>query len=228
MFRFRTIIALLVLLAVVGAVSAYRAARTVPEFYHQVLELPPQQAEAAGEEFAASTLELSNRVRLAGIWSAQFTDEQVNGWLATEMPEKHPELLPVGFTQPRVRFAENRLQLGVQSTASGVETVVWLDIEVSMTDEHEAALRFRQVRAGSLPLPLGHVLDALTQVAKDLEVPLRWTTVDDDPTALLGLPTLAGGYVRYELDKLKVSDGLLFVSGRTVRAKATSPGTAAR
>ena len=173
-------------------------------------------------------MELSNRVRLAGIWSAQFTDEQVNGWLATEMPEKHPELLPVGFTQPRVRFAENRLQLGVQSTASGVETVVWLDIEVSMTDEHEAALRFRQVRAGSLPLPLGHVLDALTQVAQDLEVPLRWTTVDDDPTALLGLPTLAGGYVRYELDKLKVSDGLLFVSGRTVRAKATSPGTAAR
>ena len=51
MFRFRTIIALLVLLAVVGAVSAYRAARTVPEFYQQVLELPPQQAEAAGEEF---------------------------------------------------------------------------------------------------------------------------------------------------------------------------------
>lgn len=228
MIRLRQFVALMLLVALGGAAWMYRAARTVPEFYQQTLVLEPQVAEQAGNEFTEQTFELANRVRDFGKWSALFTDEQVNGWLATEMPQKHPELVPAGFAHPRVRFGKDGLQLGVQYTAAGVETVVWLDVEVSMTENREAALRFRRVRAGSLPLPLGHVLEALTHVAEDLHVPLRWTTTDGDPTALVGLTPSSDGRMRFELEQVKVSDGRLFLSGRTFRPTAANPNAAAR
>lgn len=228
MIRLRHFIAFLLLVALGGAAWTYRAARTVPEFYQQTLVLQPQVAEQAGNEFTEQTFELANRVRDFGKWSALFTDEQVNGWLATEMPQKHPELVPEGFADPRVRFGKDGLQFGVQYTAAGVKTIVWLDVEVSMTEQREAALRFRRVQAGDLPLPLGHVLEALTQVAEDLNAPLRWTTVDGDPTAMIGLTPSDDGRMRFELEQVKVSDGRLFVSGRTFRPTAAKPSAAAR
>jgi hypothetical protein len=228
MIRLRYLVVSVLLVALGGAAWMYRAARTVPEFYQQTLVLEPQAAEKSGNEFTEQTFELANRVRDIGKWSALFTDEQVNGWLATEMPQKHPELVPEGFADPRVRFGQDGLQFGVQYTAAGVQTVVWLDVEVSMTESREAALRFRRVRAGDLPLPLGHVLDALTQVAEDLHVPLRWTTVDGDPTALIALSATSDGRMRFELEQVKISAGRLFVSGRTLRPTAAKPGAAAR
>lgn len=228
MIRLRYFFVLVTLVALGGAAWLYRAACTVPDFYQQTLVLAPHVAEKAGDEFTEQSFELANRVRDIGKWSALFTDEQVNGWLATEMPQKHPELVPEGFADPRVRFAQDGLQFGVQYTAAGVATIVWLDVEVSMTEQREAALRFRRVQAGSLPLPLGHVLDALTHVAEGLNVPLRWTTTDGDPTALIGLAATSDGRMRFELEQVKISDGRLFVSGHTVRPTAAKSGPAVR
>ncbi|MGC3969443.1 MAG: hypothetical protein QM775_19410 [Pirellulales bacterium] len=146
-----------------------------------------------------------------------FSDEQVNGWLATDLITKHPELLPPGFAHPRVKLSEDHARVGVRYSVGGVETVAWMDVEAHMTEQHEITLRFREVRAGAMPIPLGSILEAISTAAKDLEVPLRWVDGDGDPTAVIGLPhTLTGG-LRYELTKLKVGEGQLYVSGRTFK-----------
>jgi hypothetical protein len=230
MFRLRTILSLLLAIAAVACFSVYRAARSVPDFYEAaVAEIPPEAGDKAGDEFTATTVSLAGQARREGQWDAFFTDEQVNGWLAVDLPTKHPELLPTGYEQPRIRFAENGLQLGVRYKAPALTTVVWLDVDVQMTGTHEAALRFRRVRAGLLPLPLKQILDALTQVATDLELPLRWTNTDGDPTAVVGLPTLDNNGLQYDLESLQLSDGRLYVSGRTSRvATARRTSSAAR
>jgi hypothetical protein len=228
MLRLRYLSLLVVTIIVAVAGGTYRAASTVPEFYEESLALPPQEAHAAGDEFTATSFSLANQVREAGAWSAVFTDEQVNGWLAVDLPKKHPELLDPQFEEPRIRFHQDGLQLGVRRRVGAIKTVLWLDVEVKMSGAQEAALRFRHARAGSLPLPLGNLLDSLTEVAKDLDLPLRWTTVDGDPTAIIGLPALGEDGLRYELDKLKVSDGRLFVSGRTQHLAGVPTAAAAR
>lgn len=225
----RMFLSLSVAIVAVAGFVVYRAARTVPDFYEAATAtVPPAVADRAGDEFTATTVSLASQVRREGRWSAQFTDAQVNGWLTIDLPTKHPELLPTGYEQPRVRFTEHGLQLGVRCTTTPVTTVVWLDVEVQMTGTQEAALRFRHARAGLLPLPLNEVLDALTKVAADFELPLRWTTIEGDPTAVVGLPPIGNDGMQYDLDALNLSDGQLYIAGRTSRFAAKPTGAAAR
>jgi len=212
-------------LAACCGLVVYRAARSVPEFYETTTAIPEAEADKAGHEFTATTVSLAGQVRREGDWSALFTDAQVNGWLAVDLPQKHPELLPPGYEQPRVRFTDQGLQLGVRYHLAGVPTIVWIDVDIQMTGAQEAAFRFRRVRAGLLPLPLGQILDALTQVADDLDLPMRWTTVEGDPTAIVGLLSMGDDGMRYDLDALELTDGELYLSGRTTRlAKAPTVG----
>lgn len=228
MFRPRNLVVAGLLLAAVVIGGAALSARSVPKFYRESLALPPQSADRAGDEFTQASFALANEVREAGRWSGVFTDEQLNGWLAVDLPTKHADLVPDGFWNPRIRFDEDRVQVGVSHRVANVRTVVWLDVEVSMSGSHEAALRFHRARAGRLPLPLGGLLDGVSQLANDLQVPIRWTTVDGDPTALIGLPALGKEGLRYDLDKLKVSRGQIFISGHTTQFVAAEGETKVR
>lgn len=217
--RRRVVVAIL-LLSLVGGGAAYwlfSASQQVPEFYSAALVMTPEAADRGGDEFSAGALALAGEARKEGSWSAVFHQDQINGWLAVDLLEKHPELLPAECTEPRIRLLEDRAQVGVRMSTGGVATIVWLDVEVRMTNDHEAALRFRDVRAGNVPLPPGRILDAVSQVADELDVTLRWTTLDGAPTAIIGLPPLGKNGLRYELTKLKLSPGSLFVAGKTFR-----------
>jgi len=210
-------VAPLLLVAAGGAYWLYSASQDVPEFYSEALYIPPEKADVAGDEFSQSAVALAGNVREEGDWTAYFTDEQINGWLATDLPEKHPKLLPPEFTDPRVRILEDQAQVGIRCKLGGVSTVAWIDVSVSMTEAYEAAVRFRRVRAGSLPLPQTEVLDAVSQVAADLGLTLRWTTIEGDPTAIMALPPLDERGLSYELTRLKLAPGKLYIAGRTLR-----------
>jgi hypothetical protein len=207
-----------------GAYWLYSASQDVPEFYSVALQIAPEAADAAGDEFSQNAVALAGDVHEEGDWTAYFTDEQINGFLAADLPEKHPNLLPPEFTDPRVRILDDRAQIGIRCKIGGVSTVAWIDVSVSMTEAYEAAVRFRRVRAGSLPLPQSEVLDAVSQVAADLGMVLRWTTVEGDPTAIMALPPLDERGLRYELTRLKLATGKLFIAGRTLRENAKRDG----
>ena len=86
-----------VVLAVLLGAGLYllkRAAQKEPEFYQQALRAEPAQQEVAGDELEQEVLELHNEVRQPGVWEAVFTEEQINGWLAADLPEKFPRGLP--------------------------------------------------------------------------------------------------------------------------------------
>ena len=210
-------VAPLLLLVGGGAYWLYSASQDVPDFYSEALHIAPEAADVAGDEFSQNAVALAGSVREEGDWTAYFTDDQINGWLAADLPEKHPTLLPPEFSEPRVRILENQAQIGIRCKLGGISTVAWIDVSVSMTEACEAAVRFRRVRAGSLPLPQSEVLDAVSQVAADLGLVLRWTTIDDDPTAIMSLPPLDERGLRYELTRLKLADGKLLIAGRTIR-----------
>lgn len=215
--RLFVVFALSTLVVGIGVYSLYTASQQVPEFYAAALEMPTTVAEKACDQFSDQAFALANDVKSEGSWSALFTDEQINGWLATDLVEKHPLLLPPNFSHPRVKLLEDHAQVGVRCMVSGVETIAWMDVDARMTDTHEIALRFRNIRAGAVPLPLATILDAFTTGAKELELPLRWTSMDDDPTAVIGLPQSIKHGLHFELTKLKIAEGKLFVSGQTLK-----------
>lgn len=220
--RLLSLLAVIALIVGAGLYALYSASQHVPEFYAEAFEIPPTVAEKACDQFSDQAVALANDAEKEGVWNAVFSDDQINGWLATDLVTKHPKLLPAGFAHPRVKLSEDQAQIGVRYTVGGVETVAWIDLAAHMTETHEISLTFRDVRAGAVPIPLASILDAITRAAADLEVPLRWTGGEEQPTAVIGLPQDSAKGLRYELTKLKLGDGQLYVSGRTFNAQPVS------
>src|SRR5438093_9420102 len=110
------------------------AARHVPEFYEQALQIEPQQLEAASDEMVRQTTELVSHANTTGSWEVRFTAEQVNGWLAVDLPRNHASKLPKEFHDPRVAIAPDGIQVACRYETDFVSTVASLHLDVSLRD----------------------------------------------------------------------------------------------
>jgi hypothetical protein len=167
----------------------YWAARQVPDFYRQSLARHRDSEPASGERFEQQALALHNQLQHAGRWEVRFTENDVNGWLADDLPRKFPRLLPAGVSDPRVAIEENSLRLAIRYNRGSVDTVLSLAGEAYLTDQpNEVAIRIGQARAGFLPVPLARLLDDISERAARAGVPLRWTEARGAPVALVRVP----------------------------------------
>ena len=130
---------------------------------------------------------LYSDARQAGQWNAVFTVDQINGWLATQLTEKHAGQLPDGIRDPRVAISPNVLTLGFRTSPGGIETVASVDASVFLTEDGAVAIRLMSVRAGALPLPVMQVADELAAACRELSLPVRWTQEAGQPVAVVEL-----------------------------------------
>ena len=220
------LIAFVVLAALTGGAAfiLFSAARHEPQFYQQALQVEPQQQQEAGDQLEQSVLELHNSARKEGHWEAVFTETQINGWLAADLPDKFPQILPPGTEQPRVSIDPERIKIACRYKRGNVNTVISFDLAVNLTTEtNTLAVRVSKVRAGALPVPLKRFLAPITKAGADSDIPLRWSQTEGDPVALVTVPHSHKDYAHREiyLETVKMRDGEVVLAGRTQRR---SPG----
>lgn len=213
-FLFATgLIALLLLLL------AYRAMQQVPDFYEEALaERPIAEQQLAGNQLEQEVLQLSNNVQAEGVWEACFTDEELNGWLAVDLPEKFAQALPSGVSDPRVAIEPEMIQVACQYQDQRMNSVISVALDARLTEEpNVVAIHIRQARAGWLPLPFKKVLERITQASLEAGIPIEWTEHDGETVALVTVPKQHAGY-RFSvihLDTVELRKGELYVAGRT-------------
>ena len=121
---------LLVLLVTAGVAvlltAAFRATQQVPAFYQAALAQKPVEQKAAADQLEAQVLKLHKEARKPGRWVARFSQEQINGWLAADLPVKFPGALPDGVSAPRVAIEPGHMQLAVRYDHGDVSTVLSL------------------------------------------------------------------------------------------------------
>ena len=216
---------LAVVLAIAGGVFltlAWRATQQVPQFYEQALVQKPELQKEAADELEREVLDLHNEVRRPGRWEARFSQEHINGWLATDLPAKFPGALPKGVSEPRVAIEPNLLQLAVRFQQGDVKTVLSAAGDAFLTDRpNEIAIHLHYVRAGVVPVPLGQFLDKIARGATDAGLPLRWSESGGDPVAIITLPLDRKEFRGQNLhvEQLEVRAGEIVVSGRTEPAE---------
>src|SRR6187200_2332570 len=98
----------LVLIAAAAGFFTYQV-QQVPDFYQQAIAAPPEIQHQAAEQFEHQAFELQNQIRREDTWRLEVSAEEVNGWLATVLPEKFPKTLPPEVTEPRVAIDQNRV-----------------------------------------------------------------------------------------------------------------------
>jgi hypothetical protein len=193
----------------------YWAARRVPSFYAAAAAVPIEAHREASDRLLESAAALASNVQKEGQWQAIFTTEQINGWLATELNETFPGLLPDYVADPRVTVGPDGILFGCRYLKGNVEAVVSMKAELHVNESNVLKVRLSHARAGAFPLPLGNVLEGVTRAATDANVQLSWLQADGDPVAVIRLQP-ADDHVFYRLEKLRLGDNEVFVAGYTV------------
>ncbi|HWA97178.1 MAG TPA: hypothetical protein VG713_01735, partial [Pirellulales bacterium] len=189
------------------------------------LAVDEQQLAQANDELLAQATALVSTARKRGEWKAAFSADQINGWLAVDVPENYPDLLGPEISEPRIRLEPHHATVACHYARGKISTVVSLDVEASMVEPNVLAVRIDRLRAGAMPLPLSTVVNGLTRLAADLEVPLRWSKSEGSPTALITLPSMFDDDgTQYEVESVEVRDGKLYLAGRTTPPGPSSPG----
>jgi hypothetical protein len=209
--------ALLALSVALALLSVYQASRRVPDFYRRALAAAPAAQHEGGQRFEQQALALHNQLHHAGRWEIRFTQDDINGWLAAELPEKFPQLLPAGVSEPRVAIDKGAVRVAVHYERGGVDTIVSLAGHVQLTEQpNEIAVRIDQARAGLVPVPLARFLEEIAQRAARADIPLRWTESQGAPVALVRVPLETKDARRQlVLERLDFREGEFTVAGRT-------------
>jgi hypothetical protein len=195
----------------------FRASQDVPEFYREAIAAPPPDQAQASDDLVRGALALVSQARKSGEWSATFTEEQVNGWMAVDLVENHAQSLPPGFRDPRISITPDGVSLACQVDMGAMSTVCSLDADVTLDQENVVALRIRHARAGALPVPLEGILEKIDHAAMKLPVGVRWVKVDGDPVALITIPPPEGEKdTLIWIDAIELRLGEVHLAGRTM------------
>jgi hypothetical protein len=196
----------------------YKAAQRQPKFYRQAMLAEPAEYAKAGDALERNVLDLHNEVRSVGTWESEFTEEQVNGWLVADLPEKFPNVLPPGTKEPRVAIDAEAIRVACQFDNGKVKTVISMALDVDLTTEtNTLAIRVSKLRAGALPVPLKQFLDKISVAAGRGDIPLKWRQIDGDPVALVTVPVTHEDYAHREIyvDTVELRDRSIYLAGHT-------------
>lgn len=208
----------LVILLVLGGI--YWATQQAPGFYEETLHADPAKQAAASNQMLQQATALVSDVKKRGQWRTLFTAEQINGWLAVDLPKNHASSIPSEVGEPRVQIRPEELTLACRYEGRGMKTVLSLTIDAYLAKPNVVALRIKRARAGRLPLPLDKVLDAISKTAQHLDLPLQWQQEGSDPVALITIPPHRGDDDKLvRIESLTLGDGEIYLAGSTEAKK---------
>lgn len=216
-------------LFVVLLVGAGLAARHEPAFYNERPETVAVGSDA--EAIAAARQRSAGRfltkvsafltdIREPGTWATVVADDELNAWLAEDVPRNHPGLLPAGIEDVRVRFLPGTLLVGCQAGVGPLTGVGWGEFDVKLLEANRVAMAVKRCRLGAIPLPGGL---AMAQLARGLEtagLACEMLRLDGQPHLVAQLPPVkmvSDGEQSTScwLDGLSFQEGEAFLTGMT-------------
>jgi hypothetical protein len=212
-----TILALALLLAG-GGIWLYRALSYAPPFYTAALEMPQAELEQSNREMLRRFATLTGDVKRVGRWQALFTEAQINGWLAVDLPKNHPEVLPPTLRNPRVQIVPGGIHLAAEYHGT-ISAVVSLEIDATLQQADVLAVRIRKVKVGDVPWALDRLVDEAVLAAREWGFEVRQTQSDGDPVLLLSLPPDIQQKRQVSLESMELRENEIYLAGETAAAQ---------
>ena len=208
----------LVLVSVVGYL--YHMSQRPPDFYQKALQQQPEEARVQGAALETQVMGLYNAALQFGPWNGAIHQDQINGWLASELPKKFPEVLESQFiTDPRVSIRAGELSVAGRANFEGLHGVIVARLDVFRTDQKDQfAIRVHSLRAGVIPIPISTFA---AEIEKDLArhgVATHWSEMEGDPVLIVDVPEkrlLLQELYKIEVTTIDFEDERMIVSGIT-------------
>lgn len=198
---------------------ALEKTRQVPDFYIQAKARTPVDLDAVSRQLENEVQEFTDQVGLIGSWHAVFTEEHINAWLVHQLPKEFSKVLPRGVQDPRVVIQDGKVLAAARYIDRRIDTVVSFEVGIQLTEvPNVLAVEIRNLKAGSLPLPLNHFVQQISRRAAYDSLEVRWDEGDEGiPIGLITVPSEHPKYVRTPVivESVILSDGRLWLSGHT-------------
>jgi hypothetical protein len=188
--------------------------RRAPDFYREELAQSAAGQQAASDACLANMTATVSQAQRPGDWRAEFSEDELNGWLAYDLPNNHPELADETVGSPRVDFEAQQGQIAFEYRGV-LTTYVNVSFDAEVRDQNTVAIRFIRLRGGAVPLPLGAIIEPLTAIASQLGQSVQWTEEDGYPVALLTLVPPDGDAPAIELVRVSIEQDRIVLEGST-------------
>lgn len=208
---------ILTTMSAIAAVSlcavALVAARS-PDFYRRRLDVPA--AEASARRLVSDVSALHASIVREGAWEAAFSENDINAWLAVDLPRNHGRLLPEWLTEPRVRLEPRRVLLAVRVGRGMASAVAAVTAEVLLREPNQLGIVVEDACLGGLPLPRGPVLAELRRRCDQIGMVTSVRRLDDRSVLVVYIPsTHESGGLSHWLESLAIGDGSIAITGQT-------------
>ena len=214
------------LLVPAGLLVLLLLARQPPEFYATAGDMVAAGAderaiEAVRQRGAGRVLSkiaaLASDVGRPGQWSTVIGEDELNAWLAVDLPANHPELLPAGVEDLRVRFASGEVLLGCR-LGGPLAGLAWTEVRLRLREANRLAMTVEQCRMGLLPLPAGIASSRLAHGFERAGLRCEMLRIDGTTELIVQLPAAeirgeGPEAVSWWLSGLRLEDGEVFLTG---------------
>lgn len=218
MSRRAAFVSVLTLFALValGLGLAYWSVTQAPSFYVEELQRPvePEVQKAQAKEFVQATMQLVDEIRYDDEWSEQFSQEQINSWLAEELPKKYAKWIPKGTSDPRIRLDAEAVEIAFRCEHPRFQGVISARLKPFVSGPNELAIKVLSVSLGLVPLPIDQVLDQiggnLQKTVTDAGGRMEWRQMEGSDVLVIHLNDQADKPV---LQAVRLAKGTLEISG---------------
>ena len=186
---------------------------TPPEFYSSAIREIASSADRRyiAQDFTHDMLAFANSIEHADCWSRDFTEHEINCWLAEELPRRFANWLPDGVDQLCMSFSQQRVHIGFHCQHKFWKGVLSVTFQPKMLAPNELALRIEAVRAGLVRIPLDRLLSAVEPGTLNQQWRIEWRQDRDCDVAIVHLDF--AGAESSALQSLVVEDDALKLSG---------------
>lgn len=212
---------LALVLGVLGVLLKYE-----PVLYRQLAVSGGEDVEALSRRAVTKAAACHASISRPGGWETALTADEVNAWLAVDLPRNHPRWLPSGVAQPRIGFLPQHVLLGARVGYGPLTAVAAMDFEVVLRDVNHLAIVLDQAHVGAIPLPRAPILRELSRRISRLGMVTDLRRLDGRLVLMVYIPsTHDAGATSYWLESLAVGEGELLIAGETRSTAASRPLT---
>ncbi|MDO4570409.1 MAG: hypothetical protein Q4D38_08500 [Planctomycetia bacterium] len=190
------------------------AIKAQPSFYKElaVVETNREKVILDSDKMCEKVRKLRHAAARKTRWEIEFSQDELNHWLAIEISEKKAGLLPRRLKNPRGQIVDGLIQAGVFIDFPEFQGVVSLDIVPRVIRPNVIQIELRRVRCGVLPVPLRLIAGEIEAKAKEYAIPLQ---IEATSGALLLTTELMDGDLVYEGKNIVIEE--IEISGKNIR-----------
>ncbi|HXG10960.1 MAG TPA: hypothetical protein VNK04_14465 [Gemmataceae bacterium] len=209
---------ILVLLIVGVVATLLLLIRHEPTFYRTAALPPGMSRKKHSNDFLQQLTQLISAMNDAREWSAQFTEEQINGYLEEGFRTSglEEQMLPDDISDPRVRIEADRIRLGFRygglwGAVVGIDLRVW----VAKKEPNVVVVELQGMQAGALPISAQSLLEHVSEAARRQNIEVTWYRHQGNPAALLRFQGKRSR-ATVQLQQLELHPGRLVIQGRSI------------